>query len=38
MTLAFILAFVFSPSRGGTRLEPQELARMEEGTERSAAG
>jgi manganese/iron transport system permease protein len=38
MTLAFILAFVFSPNRGGTRLEPQELARLEEGTERSATG
>jgi manganese/iron transport system permease protein len=38
MTLAFILAFVFSPNRGGTRLEPQELARIEEGTERSATG
>ena len=39
MTLAFILAFVFSPNRGGTRLEPQELApRVEEGTGRSTAG
>jgi manganese/iron transport system permease protein len=39
MTIAFILAFLLSPNRGGARLEPQELAEsIELGTDRSATG
>jgi manganese/iron transport system permease protein len=39
MTIAFILAFLFSPNRGGARLESQELAEsIELGTDRSATG
>jgi manganese/iron transport system permease protein len=38
MTAAFILAFLFSPNRGGTRLAPEELALRTAGTESSATG